>query len=226
IHIYLFLQVKNKIPKVTKVPLLILLEESSSPALLDPGSLEEKHVEDHCTNPLSVERKSTEKSGCSSHAMDEENKQKSMGTAHRVKAIEDAIESSDDTFQHGESFFVTQVICMLTCYSQVTDLHDESEYHLLSDETEEVKEIEEKNESNAIPGKFRGFELLLDAKPDPDMVEPVGLQHTVRMLEQKLKNLLVYRDSKPNLDCLQKPYEEKEKRVSYVNNIRSKRVIE
>lgn len=56
----------------------------------------------------------------------------------------------------------------------MTDLHDESEYHLLSDETEEVKEIQEKNESNAIPGKFRGFELLLDAKPDPDMVEPVG----------------------------------------------------
>ncbi|XP_070990624.1 X-ray radiation resistance-associated protein 1 isoform X1 [Oncorhynchus clarkii lewisi] len=206
-------KVKNKIPKVTKVPLLILLEEPSSPALLDPGSLEEKHVEDHCTNPLSVERKSTEKSGCSSHAMDEGNKQESMGTAHRVEAIEDAIESSDDTFQHGESFFVTQV----------TDLHDESEYHLLSDETEEVKEIEEKNESNAIPGKFRGFELLLDAKPDPDMVEPVGLQHTVRMLEQKLKNLLVYRDSKPNLDCLQKPYEEKEKRIGNLPSLRPRK---
>uniref|UniRef100_A0A8C7LBP6 X-ray radiation resistance associated 1 n=1 Tax=Oncorhynchus kisutch TaxID=8019 RepID=A0A8C7LBP6_ONCKI len=111
----------------------------------------------------------------------------------------------------------------LTCYSQVTDLHDESEYHLLSDETEEVKEIEEKNESNAIPGKFRGFELLLDAKPDPDMVEPVGLQHTVRMLEQKLKNLLVYRDSKPNLDCLQKPYEEKEKRIGNLPSLRPRK---
>lgn len=96
------------------MPLLILLEAPCSPALHDPGSLEEKHVEDHCTNPLSVERKSTEKSGCSSHAMDEENKQESMGTAHRVEAIEDAIESSDDTFQHGESFFVTQVICMVS----------------------------------------------------------------------------------------------------------------
>lgn len=55
----------------------------------------------------------------------------------------------------------------------MTDLHDESEYHLLSDETEDVKEFE-KNESNAIPGKFRGYKLLLVAKPDPNMVEPVG----------------------------------------------------
>ncbi|CAB1333014.1 unnamed protein product [Coregonus sp. 'balchen'] len=205
--------VKTKIPKVPKVPLLILLEAPCSPALHDPVSLEEKHVEDHCTSPLSVERKSTEKSGCSSHAMDKENRPESMGTAHRVEAIDGAIESSDDTFQHAESFFVTQV----------TDLHDESEYHLLSDETEEVKEIEEKDESNAILGKFRGFELLLDAKPDPDMVEPVGLQHAVRMLEQKLKNLLVYRDSKPNLDCLQKPYKEKEKRIVNLPSLRPRK---
>lgn len=34
------------------------------------------------------------------------------------------------------------------------------------------------------------------------------------MLEHKLKNLNVYRDSKPKLDSIQMPYSKREKRVS------------
>lgn len=64
---------------------------------------------------------------------------------------------------------------MVYCYYQVNDL-DESEYHLQSDKIEELKDVAIK-ESNANPGKLKGYELLLDAKPDPDMVEPVGVDH-------------------------------------------------
>ena len=41
-----------------------------------------------------------------------------------------------------------------------------------------------------------------------------GIQFAVRMLEHTLKNLLVYRDSQPKLDCLQTPFTEKEKKVA------------
>lgn len=40
-----------------------------------------------------------------------------------------------------------------------------------------------------------------------------GIQTAVRMLEHTLKNLNVYRDSKPKLDSIQTPYREREKRV-------------
>lgn len=40
-----------------------------------------------------------------------------------------------------------------------------------------------------------------------------GIQTAVRMLEHTLKNLHVYRDSKPKLDSIQTPYREREKRV-------------
>ncbi|KAK7925496.1 hypothetical protein WMY93_007806 [Mugilogobius chulae] len=52
-----------------------------------------------------------------------------------------------------------------------------------------------------------------DAKTDPTLVEPMGIQTAVRMLEHTLKNLNVYRDSKPKLDSIQTPYREKEKRI-------------
>uniref|UniRef100_A0A6Q2XMX1 X-ray radiation resistance associated 1 n=1 Tax=Esox lucius TaxID=8010 RepID=A0A6Q2XMX1_ESOLU len=189
-------KIKTNIPKVPKVSLLMLLEAPCTSAKHDPCSLHEKHVKCCCRSPLLLEGMSTKKTGCTSQSKNHENEQESIG------ATDDAVKSSDDTFQKGASFFVTQV----------TDLHYESENHLLSDE-KGVKELEK----NAIPGKFKGYELLLDAKPDPDMVEPVGIQHTVRMLKQMLNTLLVYRDSKPNLDCIQKPYTVKEKKVSYAD---------
>ena len=43
-----------------------------------------------------------------------------------------------------------------------------------------------------------------------------GIQTAVRMLEHTLKNLNVYRDSKPKLDSIQTAYREREKRVGYI----------
>ncbi|KAI1903514.1 hypothetical protein AGOR_G00027970 [Albula goreensis] len=74
-------------------------------------------------------------------------------------------------------------------------------------------DYEEQREEDFVPEKFRGYEILLDAKPDPDMVEPVGIQQTVQALELALKNLLVYRDSKAHSDHHQNPYSEKKKSI-------------
>lgn len=46
--------------------------------------------------------------------------------------------------------------------------------------------------------------------------DSTGIQTAVRMLEHTLRNLNVYRDSKPKLDSIQAPYREKEKKVGIV----------
>ncbi|CAL1573582.1 unnamed protein product [Knipowitschia caucasica] len=48
---------------------------------------------------------------------------------------------------------------------------------------------------------------------DLTLVEPIGIQTAVQMLEHTLKNLNVYRDSKPKLDSIQTPYRERAKRI-------------
>ncbi|CAK6953766.1 X-ray radiation resistance-associated protein 1 [Scomber scombrus] len=103
--------------------------------------------------------------------------------------------------ENTEHFFVTQA----------SDI-PEYECELQSDE-EETAESEKRNENDAISEKFRCCKMLMDAKPNPDVVETIGIQTAVRMLEHTLKNLNVYRDSKPKLDSIQTPYREREKRV-------------
>ncbi|XP_031724990.1 X-ray radiation resistance-associated protein 1 isoform X1 [Anarrhichthys ocellatus] len=98
-------------------------------------------------------------------------------------------EGEHDTFQENtEHFFLTQA----------TDV-PEYEFDLPADEKETAG----------------NKERLMDAKakPSPDVVEPVGIQTAVRMLEHTLKNLNVYRDSKPKLDSIQMPHRERETRI-------------
>ncbi|XP_042076809.1 X-ray radiation resistance-associated protein 1 [Haplochromis burtoni] len=57
------------------------------------------------------------------------------------------------------------------------------------------------------------FDFLMDVEPNPRVLKLNGIQTAVRMLEHTLKNLHVYRDSKPKLDSIQTPYREREKRI-------------
>ncbi|XP_034405820.1 X-ray radiation resistance-associated protein 1 [Cyclopterus lumpus] len=107
-------------------------------------------------------------------------------TCSAQKTESEGEHSGDDTFQENtEHFFVTQA----------TDV-PEYEFGLPADERENK-------------------ERLMDAKAksSPDVVEPIGIQTAVRMLEHTLKNLNVYRDSKPKLDSVQMPYRERERRI-------------
>ncbi|XP_051793743.1 X-ray radiation resistance-associated protein 1 isoform X2 [Acanthochromis polyacanthus] len=70
---------------------------------------------------------------------------------------------------------------------------------------------EERN--NLVSQQLPCNELLMDAEPHPDALKPAGIHTAVRMLEHALKNLNVYRDSKPRLDSIQTPYREREKRI-------------
>ncbi|XP_076606914.1 X-ray radiation resistance-associated protein 1 isoform X2 [Chaetodon auriga] len=91
-----------------------------------------------------------------------------------------------------EHFFLTQA----------TDA-PEYQFDPQADETE----TREKEETN------RDDTRLMDVTLNPDVVQPIGIQTAVRMLEHTLRNLNVYRDSKPKLDCIQTPYRGREKKI-------------
>uniref|UniRef100_A0A7M4FK89 X-ray radiation resistance associated 1 n=1 Tax=Crocodylus porosus TaxID=8502 RepID=A0A7M4FK89_CROPO len=95
-----------------------------------------------------------------------------------------------------ESFFMTQV--------------DGASGPLWRPETEERHAKRSKQGKGSrdqdIPAKYKGYEELLDAKTDPSFLEPVGIQQNVQALQHALRHPLVYRDSRPRLDSLQKPY--------------------
>lgn len=123
---------------------------------------------------------------------------------------------------------------------QINGLH-QSEYQEELDDPKQTSL--EMKASKACPEKLTGYEILLDDTSEPEMPKisgknfpelfvcacltqcrfflsvwslislDAGIQHAVRVLEHTLKNLLVYRDSKANLDLPQKPYAEREKRV-------------
>ncbi|XP_003200914.4 X-ray radiation resistance-associated protein 1 isoform X1 [Danio rerio] len=108
---------------------------------------------------------------------------------------------SFEMIQNEESFFVTEV----------NELN-ESDYQKDSYDAEETK-LKVKKCSKACPEKLIGYEILLGDTSGPEMPETCGIQHAVNVLEHTLKNLLVYRDSKANVDIPQKLYIERERKI-------------
>ncbi|XP_065142917.1 X-ray radiation resistance-associated protein 1 isoform X2 [Paramisgurnus dabryanus] len=97
-----------------------------------------------------------------------------------------------------ETFFVTEI-----------DVPYESDHQKIQEDEKRMV----KKHSKVFPEKLAGYEILFDEESEPEMPEISGIQHAVRTLEHTLKNLLVYRDSKANLDRPQKPYTEREKKI-------------
>ncbi|XP_048789393.1 X-ray radiation resistance-associated protein 1 [Lagopus muta] len=98
-----------------------------------------------------------------------------------------------------EAFFMTQV-------------EDDSKPLLAEDRLEQRSKQKEEGSSWAVPEWYKGYEELLGGDTDPDFIEPVGIQKNVQALYYVLKHPLVYRDAKPRLDSMQKPYVPHKKR--------------
>ncbi|XP_026184966.1 X-ray radiation resistance-associated protein 1 [Mastacembelus armatus] len=127
---------------------------------------------------------------------------KKRKAAVRKTAESKGNKSRDDIFQENtQDFFLTQA----------TDV-SEYESERQADELDPAQNNDRK-EDDGIPEKSNFYKMLMDAKLNPDVVEPIGIQTAVRMLEHTLKNLNVYRDVKPKLDSIQTPYREREKRI-------------
>ncbi|XP_040513846.1 X-ray radiation resistance-associated protein 1 isoform X2 [Gallus gallus] len=101
-----------------------------------------------------------------------------------------------------EAFFMTQV-------------EDDSKpllQPMAEDRLEKRSKQREEGSSWAVPERYKGYEELLGGDTDPDFIEPVGIQKNVQALYYVLKHPLVYRDAKPRLDSMQKPYVPQKKR--------------
>ncbi|XP_075583867.1 X-ray radiation resistance-associated protein 1 [Pelecanus crispus] len=71
---------------------------------------------------------------------------------------------------------------------------------------EKRSEQSQDGSSQVVPEQYKGYEELLSGDTDPDFAEPVGIQKNVQALYYILKHPLVYQDTKPRLDSVQKPY--------------------
>ncbi|MEE6473292.1 hypothetical protein FKM82_009931, partial [Ascaphus truei] len=188
-------KVKTHIPKIPKQPLM--LEPPSNHFLGFPSdssdSLSSRKEFLWSPDPLPpIKSSSGERSNMPS--------QMSQGAACSPEtSMEEEISTSSDPGPGVESVFMTQVDGLPDPPPMSSALSASLSDEAVRDEKEDVAQI-------LIPEKFKGYEELFNVKTDPDFIEPVGIQNNVRALEYALKHLLVYRDAKPRLHSLQKPY--------------------
>uniref|UniRef100_A0A2K6T1T0 X-ray radiation resistance associated 1 n=1 Tax=Saimiri boliviensis boliviensis TaxID=39432 RepID=A0A2K6T1T0_SAIBB len=119
---------------------------------------------------------------------------------------------SDEDSKSTESVFLTQVSELPSSIINRDDLKEKDQKRPPT-APREVKGTRRKLSTSSLPSKYRGYEELLTAKPDPAFIEPKGIQKNAQALQHMLKHPLVYHSSKPKLDTLQKSYVPKEKRV-------------
>ncbi|XP_076969689.1 X-ray radiation resistance-associated protein 1 isoform X2 [Tamandua tetradactyla] len=124
---------------------------------------------------------------------------------------------SDEDIKSTQSVFLTQVSGLPSSIMQRDDSEvKEKEQRNPPTTPREVKRTRRKLPSASIPSKYHGYEELLTTKPDPDFIEPKGIQKNAQALQHMLKHPLLYRSSKPRMDTFQKPYIPKEKRAQRI----------
>ncbi|XP_030638959.1 X-ray radiation resistance-associated protein 1 [Chanos chanos] len=197
-------KVETKISKVSKVPwdfqtLHALPLNEQKPCL-------ERNVEE--MSPLPLECQPHDVLDFFSQTSFEE-KKRTVNTQEFDTPYGTNTHNLTETYETEKSFFMTEVNGL-----------NESEDHVKSEKTETPGKTVNL-ETNVYPEKFEDYEVLLDAK-NPDILIPVGIQHTVRALEQALKNLLVYKDSK--VDHFQQSYVEKEKKTGNLPAVKPRRL--
>ncbi|KFP22236.1 X-ray radiation resistance-associated protein 1, partial [Egretta garzetta] len=106
------------------------------------------------------------------------------------------------------TFFMTQVRpgFPLFCCFEVEDVSSPLLSPVAEGKLEKRSEQRGEESSQVVPQRYIGCSELLGGDTDPDFIEPVGIQKNVQALYYILKHPLVYRDTKPRLDSLQKPY--------------------
>ncbi|XP_066501845.1 X-ray radiation resistance-associated protein 1 isoform X2 [Hoplias malabaricus] len=190
-------KVRTKIPKVAKAPFI-------TAALCDLESCCTKRG-NKTTSLLPSECRSTNVLlPCSLQSSTEE-REEDIAAATESELLKDAGIPSETQQTHWpiqtEPFFVTEVNDLLKPECQGKTEETEHNAKILRQDTKDW------------PEKLVGYEALNDDNLDFVMPEPVGIQHSVKILEHTLRNLLVYRDSKANLDHLQRPCREQQKRI-------------
>uniref|UniRef100_A0A2K6FTE6 X-ray radiation resistance associated 1 n=1 Tax=Propithecus coquereli TaxID=379532 RepID=A0A2K6FTE6_PROCO len=227
-------KVKTQVPKVPKQPLLlhhhpcVTTIQSSSRDMLEP---EAEHAEELPTAqstslgpkipPEGVEGLSLPHRTfvplppiCSDSTVhSEETVSRPSDTAIHLSPEQ----PSDEDTKSTESIFLTQVSELPSSIIHRDDLQvKEKDQRRPPTAPREVKRTRRKLPSTSLPSKYRGYEELLTAKPDPAFTEPKGIQKNAQALQHMLKHPLLCRSSKPKLDTLQKHYVPKEKQAQRI----------
>ncbi|KAG9265578.1 X-ray radiation resistance-associated protein 1 isoform X1 [Astyanax mexicanus] len=197
-------KVKSKIPEVPKHPLI-----TSALSVSENPHTERRNKN---SNPLPSENKSTDVLLPSFSQTSSEEWEEHRAVASGSEILEDTedTELPSEALEAEQPFFVTEIDLL------------EHEYQERTPETVETAEILRKDTKNCAE-KLTGYEIFQDDDLhhfDFDIPDPVGIQHTVRALEHTLRNLLVYRDPKANLDQLQRPYKEQQKRIRNLPSVK------
>ncbi|XP_060747687.1 X-ray radiation resistance-associated protein 1 [Tachysurus vachellii] len=193
-------KVQTKIPKVRKVSSITEALCASEVPSTDSGSKElnrQQTSDSKCSDTLLLSSPCT-----NTDEMKKEIEKENVTAFNESNPLErENAEIHSESQQNEETFFVTE-------FPKVNDLL-ELQYQ---DKTEQSADSTHlgRNDDKQCPEKLLGYEDLLDDNLDLDRPEPVGIQQTVKALEYMLKNLLVYRDSKANL---QRPYKEQPKKI-------------
>ncbi|XP_014645814.1 PREDICTED: X-ray radiation resistance-associated protein 1 [Ceratotherium simum simum] len=223
-------KVKTQVPKVPKQPLLLhhlpmTTVKSSSKEMLESEAGLTEELSTAKSTSLKPEMPIEGLEGLSvshrtflplppicsnSTVQSEESTSHRSNTAHRLSLEH----PSDEDTKSTESIFLTQVSELPSSTLQREDSEmKEKNQRVPRTAPRELKKTRRKLPSASIPSKFRGYEELLTAKPDPAFIEPKGIQKNAQALQHMLKHPLLYRSSKPRLDTLQKHYVPKEKRA-------------
>ncbi|XP_006777986.1 PREDICTED: X-ray radiation resistance-associated protein 1 [Myotis davidii] len=121
---------------------------------------------------------------------------------------------SDEDTKSTESIFLTQVSGMSysLLHKDDSEVDKDQRPSPSSPAPKEVKKTQRRPPPATHSSKYRGYEELLTAKPDPDFIEPKGIQKNAQALQHMLKHPLLYASSRPKLGTPQKHYVPKEKR--------------
>ncbi|XP_013876098.1 X-ray radiation resistance-associated protein 1 [Austrofundulus limnaeus] len=103
----------------------------------------------------------------------------------------------------------------------ITQGEDKLEFELMSS-SKKKETTENKQRNRTSPKESTINKTLQSTEVNPDVLKSVGIQTAVRMLEHRLRNLNVYRDSKPKLDSIQTPYRQREKKIKELPPVRPK----
>ncbi|XP_047608095.1 X-ray radiation resistance-associated protein 1 isoform X2 [Phacochoerus africanus] len=124
---------------------------------------------------------------------------------------------SDEDTKSTESVFLTQVSGLSSCIFQRDDSETKEKGRSPPPTAPgEARKTRKKLQSASLPQKYHGYEELLTAKPDPDFIEPKGIQKNTQALKRMFKHPLPYRPGRPRLDAPQKRYVPKEKRTQRI----------
>ncbi|XP_053504878.1 X-ray radiation resistance-associated protein 1 isoform X3 [Ictalurus furcatus] len=189
-------KVETKLPKVPKVSLLTAALCASEIPSTDRGTKQNNRLQPSDFKSTDIFLPSA--SQTNTEEMEKENVATGSSVSEPLEKENSELHSES---QLKEEFFVTEIIDLL-----------EPEYQDRTEQTADITHLG-RNDAKQYPEKLLGYEALLDDVMDLDMPKPAGIQQTVRVLEYTLKNLLVYRDSKANLNRLQRPYKEQPKRT-------------